>query len=59
MPTARLILQVHDELIVECDAQDAEKCCTVLAEEMARSAALAVPLNADAHSGENWLAAKG
>ena len=59
LPTARLILQVHDELIVECDAQDAEKCCTVLAEEMARSAALAVPLNADAHSGENWLAAKG
>ena len=59
IPTAKLILQVHDELIVECDAQDADKVCALLAEEMAGAATLAVSLTADADYGKNWLEAKG
>ena len=59
IPTARLILQVHDELIVECDAPDAKAVCSLLEEEMSNSASLAVELIADSHSGKNWLEAKG
>lgn len=55
---ARLILQVHDELIVECKAEDAEKVCKILTDEMSASANLKVPLNVDAHFGKNWLEAK-
>lgn len=58
IPTAKLILQVHDELIVECDKNDAEKVCSLLAEEMEKSASLAVRLTADAAYGKNWLEAK-
>lgn len=57
-PTAKLILQVHDELIVECDKNDAQKVCDLLAEEMEKSASLAVKLTADAAYGKNWLEAK-
>ena len=59
IPTAKLILQVHDELIVECDKNDAERVCSLLAEEMEKSASLAVRLTADAAYGKNWLEAKG
>lgn len=58
LPTAKLILQVHDELIVECDENDAEKVCRLLETEMENAAHLAVRLTADAHSGKNWLEAK-
>ena len=56
---ARLIMQVHDELIVECPAEEQETVKRLLAEEMERSASLSVPLIAEAHSGKNWLEAKG
>jgi len=59
LPEARLILQVHDELIVECDEKDAEAVCRILSEEMENSAKLKVKLTADAHYGKNWLEAKG
>lgn len=59
IPTARLILQVHDELIVECDEKDAQKVCRLLETEMENAADLAVRLTADAHSGKTWLEAKG
>jgi DNA polymerase-1 len=59
IPTAKLILQVHDELIVECDKNDAEKVCKLLEEEMEKSADLAVKLTADSAFGKNWLEAKG
>lgn len=57
-PTARLILQVHDELIVECDEKDAEDICTLLEREMENAADLAVRLTAEAHFGKTWLEAK-
>ena len=57
-PTARLILQVHDELIVECDEKDAEGVCALLEREMENAADLAVRLTAEAHFGKTWLEAK-
>ena len=56
---ARLVLQVHDELIVECPESEAEIVSCLLAEEMERVAELSVPLTAEAHWGRNWLEAKG
>ena len=57
-PAARLILQVHDELIVESDEKDAEGVCALLEREMESAADLAVRLTAEAHFGKTWLEAK-
>lgn len=57
-PTARLILQVHDELIVECKQEDMSDVCNILQEEMTSAATMDVKLKVDAHSGKNWLEAK-
>lgn len=59
LPTASLILQVHDELIVECDEKDKDTACLILKEEMEAAANLSVPLTVDAACGKNWLEAKG
>ncbi|MBO7520010.1 MAG: DNA polymerase I, partial [Clostridia bacterium] len=56
---ARLILQVHDELIAECKETDAKAVCKVLEEEMANAAKLKVKLSVEAHFGRTWLEAKG
>ena len=55
---ARLIMQVHDELIVECPEDEADTVKHLLTEEMEGAWRLAVPLTAEAHSGKNWLEAK-
>mgnify|MGYP000000599716 FL=1 len=55
---ARLLMQVHDELIVECPVSEREQVEHLLTEEMSRAASLSVPLIAEAHSGQNWLQAK-
>lgn len=52
--SARLVLQVHDELIVECPACEAERVRTLLKEEMEGVADLSVPLLAEANIGETW-----
>ena len=54
-----LILQVHDELILEVALEDKEKGEKILKEEMENAVKLAVPLTADVHSGESWYTAKG
>ena len=59
LPSARLILQVHDELIVECEEKDANTVCNILATEMQNAADLSVTLTADANFGKNWLESKG
>ncbi|MBD5133872.1 MAG: DNA polymerase I [Clostridiales bacterium] len=51
---ARLVLQVHDELIVECPEGEAEQVKALLQKEMEGVAALSVPLVADAKSGRTW-----
>ncbi len=56
---AKLIMQVHDELIVECPESEKETVERLLEEEMSGVAHLAVPLPAQAHSGRTWLEAKG
>lgn len=59
VPEAKLILQVHDELIVECPEALGEKVKRLLCEEMENAASLKVKLLSDAHIGKNWLEAKG
>ncbi len=59
LPEARLVLQVHDELIVECPEPQAERAAALLKAEMENVVGLTVPLTADAHWGKNWLEAKG
>lgn len=54
---AKLILQVHDELIVECPTEEIEQASRILREEMEGAAQLSVPLTADVNQGKNWLEA--
>ena len=54
LPEARLILQVHDELIVEVSEALAEKAAKILTEEMQGAAELSVPLTAEAQTGRSW-----
>ena len=54
---ARLILQVHDELIVECPEEEASRVCEILSREMEHVAELSVPLTAEAHVGHSWAEA--
>jgi len=50
----RLVLQVHDELIVECPEAEAERVCKLVEEEMQAVAQLPVSLKADTHAGKSW-----
>ena len=56
---AKLILQVHDELIVECPQDEAERVGALLTEEMEGAVSLSVPMVAEAHAGRTWYEAKG
>lgn len=56
---ARLILQVHDELIVEAPAFESMQVAMLLQEEMENAVKLSVPLIAEASMGETWYDAKG
>jgi DNA polymerase-1 len=52
--TGRLVLQVHDELIVECPQEESTQVAAILKEEMEQVASLSVPLQADAKVGSCW-----
>jgi len=54
---SRLILTVHDELIVEAPETEAEQAARILREEMEGCVQYAVPLSTDVHAGKNWLEA--
>ena len=56
---SRLILQVHDELIVEAPEAELEQAETVLKEEMEAAMSLKVPLRVDVSAGKTWLESKG
>lgn len=56
---AQLILQVHDELIIEADISCAERCAELLKEEMVSVYDMKAPLSVDVHTGESWYDAKG
>ena len=55
---AKMLMQVHDELLVECSAGLAEKVAAILKHEMENAVELDVPLVADAGIGDNWMDAK-
>ena len=55
---SKLILTVHDELLVEAHVEEIDKVKTILKEEMENAATLRVPLSVDVHEGNNWLAVK-
>ena len=56
---AKMILQVHDELIVECPPEEQAQVKALLTEEMEQAVNLAVPMVADANAGRTWYDAKG
>lgn len=55
---SRLILQVHDELLIEAKLSEADQVEQILREEMQQAADLQVPLEIDLHRGNNWYEAK-
>ncbi len=55
---SRLILQVHDELLLECPPEEAEQAAALLREAMEGAMELKVPLVAEVHRGANWAEAK-
>ena len=55
---ARLILQVHDELLIEAHRTCADMAKAILQEEMERAVCYSVPLNVDIHVGNTWFEAK-
>lgn len=56
---AKLILQVHDELIVDSSEADAKRAGQILEEEMTKAASLSIPLIAEVNKGRTWYDAKG
>ncbi|MBQ1433115.1 MAG: hypothetical protein IIZ09_08490, partial [Ruminococcus sp.] len=56
---ARLILQVHDELIIEVSQADKDKAAAVLKEEMENAVKLDVPMEVSVGEGQSWYIAKG
>ena len=57
-PEAKLLLQVHDELIAECPEEMASDVAQLISREMEQVAALSVPLTAEAKVGKSWFEAK-
>jgi len=55
---SRLVLQVHDELLIEAYQPELEEVKSILKEEMEQAVSLDVPLDVDMHTGENWYEAK-
>ena len=55
---SRLILQVHDELLIEAEESEVDEVKAILKDKMENAAELSVPLIADMHTGKNWYEAK-
>ena len=54
---SKLILQVHDELVIETRREEIRQVQQILEESMKQAACLRVPLEVDLHTGENWYEA--
>ena len=52
---ARIVMQVHDELIIEVKDIEVEACKQILRDEMEKAVSLSIPLTVDVTSGKNWL----
>ena len=55
---SRLILQVHDELLIETALEELEQVRKILTDEMSKAVVLSVELEVDVHDGKNWFEAK-
>ena len=55
---SKLILQVHDELLIETAKEEEARVAVILEEEMKGAVDLSVALEVDMHTGENWYEAK-
>ena len=55
---SKLIMQVHDELVIDALISEKEKVAEILKNEMEHAAELRVPLVAEVHEGKNWYEAK-
>jgi DNA polymerase-1 len=55
---ARLLLQVHDELVLEMPPEEVDTVCPLIQTTMANAVPLSIPLVAEIHAGPNWMAAK-
>jgi DNA polymerase-1 len=55
---SRILLQVHDELVLEVPADEVEKVSRLVKEAMEQSVSLKVPLEVDINVGKNWADAK-
>ena len=55
---ARLVLQVHDELIIDCPKEEADAVSKILQDEMQNAVSLKVPLTVEVGIGENWYESK-
>jgi DNA polymerase-1 len=55
---SKLILQVHDELVLDAPVEEAEKAAQILKHEMENAVKLSVPLTVEVHSGKDWYEAK-
>jgi len=53
---AKLLLQIHDELVLEFPPTERERLETLIVEEMTAAASLTVPLKVDVHTGPHWAA---
>jgi DNA polymerase-1 len=56
---ARLVLQVHDEVVVECPPSDCDQVETIVRTSLETAVTLSVPLDVSLHWGDNWAEAKG
>lgn len=56
---ARLVLQVHDEVLVEAPPSEVSRVESLVREALEHAATLSVPLDVSIHWGENWALAKG
>ncbi len=54
VPSAQMILQVHDELVFECDTDDVEQVAALARKIMEGAFKLDAPLAVDARAGKNW-----
>jgi DNA polymerase-1 len=56
---ARLLMQVHDELLIEAPEEEAERVAELLRSEMETAVELDVPLKVEVGIGDNWMETKG
>jgi DNA polymerase-1 len=58
IPSAKLILQVHDELIIDAPASEMDKVVEIMKYEMENAVKLSVPLTVNVSTGKSWFEAK-